>query len=83
MFLGYCLTYHQKAQPKLDFFLGPLLIIHYVSYHVAAKHSPGTVHGYLFAAKKVMQWWGSTPGGQHDSFREGFAWLQALHSQVE
>lgn len=82
LFLGYCLTYHQKAQPNMDFFLDPSLLIHFVSYHVAAKHSSGTIHSFLFAAKKVIQWWGSAPGGQHDSFREGFAWLQALHSQV-
>ena len=82
LFLGYCLTYHQKPQPNLDSFLDPSLIVHYVSYHIAAKHAPTTIHGFLFAAKKVIQWWGSSPGGQHDSFREGFAWLKALHTQV-
>ena len=83
LFLGYCLTYHQKAQPNLDAFLNPSLIIHFVSYHVAAEHTPSTIHGFLFAAKKVIQWWGSAPGSQHDSFREGYAWLQALHTQVQ
>ena len=82
LFLGYCLTYHHKSQPNMDFFLEPTLIIHFVSYHIAAKHSPGTIRGFLFAAKKVIQWWASTSGGQHDSFREGFAWLQALYTQV-
>ena len=82
LFLGYCLTYHQKAQPNLDSFLDPSLIIHYVSYHIAAEHTPSTIHNFLFAAKKVIQWWGSSPGDQHDSFREGFAWLKALHTQV-
>lgn len=83
LFIGYCLTYHHKTQPNLDLFLDPSMISHFVSYHIAAKHSPGTIHGFLFAAKKVLQWWGSTPGGQHDSFKEGFAWLQALHTQVQ
>ena len=83
LFLGYCLTYHLKEQPNLEFFLDPTLIIHFVSCHIAAKHSLGTIRGFLFAAKKVIQWWARTPGGQHDSFREGFAWLQALHTQVQ
>ena len=64
-----------EGKANLDFFLHPSPIMHYVSYHVADKHSSGTVHGYLFAVKKDIQWWGSTPGGQYDSFREGFAWL--------
>ena len=83
LFLGYCLAYHQKAQPNLESFLDPSLIAHFVSYHVAAKHTPSTISGFLFAAKKVIQWWSSTPGDQHDSFREGFAWLKALHTQVQ
>ena len=82
LFLGYCLTYHQKAKPSMESFLDPNLIIHFVSYHAAAKHSCTTIQHFLFAAKKVLQWWGSAPGSQHDSFREGFAWLQALHTQV-
>ena len=90
LFLVYCLTYHQKAQPNLDSFLDLSLIIHFVSDHVAAQHTPSTIYGFLFAAKQVIlvakqviQWWGSTPGGQHDSFREGCAWLKALHTQVQ
>ena len=47
---------NQKAQPNLDSFLDPSLIIHFVSYHVAAQHTPSTIHGFLFAAKKVIQW---------------------------
>ena len=82
LFLGYCHSHHNRAQPTLELFLDPHLIAHYASFHLAAEHSSGTIRSFLYAANKVIQWWASRPGVQHDSFREGFKWLQALHTQV-
>ena len=76
--LGYCLTYHHKAQHILDPFLDLSLIIHFFRYHIAAKHSRSTNHGFLLAAKKVTQWWDSTLGGQHNSLKEAFALAERI-----
>ena len=82
LFLGYCHSHHNRAQPNLELFLDPNLMASYVSFHLAAEHSSKTIRSFLYGANKVIQWWASRPGVQHDSFREGFAWLQALHTQV-
>ena len=82
LFLGYCHSHHHRAQPNLELFLDPHLIAHYVSFHLAAQHSSATIRGFVDAAKKVIQWWASRSGVKHDSFRQGFTWLQALHNQV-
>lgn len=66
----------------MDFFLDSLLTIHFASYHVAAKHSPGTVHGFeqefFLLPRRSFSGGAAYLEARHDSFREDCAWLQAL-----
>ena len=79
---GHCHHYHQVSQPTLQLFLSTPLICHFVSFHIAAKHSHLTVRNFLSTAKRVLRWWQTKPGGKHPSFVEGLQWLQTLNEQV-
>lgn len=48
-----------------------------------AQHSPHYVRNFVQAAKIVLKWWQTKPGGQHKSFEEGLQWLSNLNTQVK
>ena len=79
---GHCHHYHQVSQPTLQLFLSTPLICHFVSFHIAAKHSHLTVRNFLSCAKRVLRWWQTKPGGKHPSFVERLQWLQTLGEKV-
>ena len=66
----------------MQLFLSTLLICHYVSFHIAAKHSHLTIRNFLGCSKHVLRWWQTKPGGKHPSLVEGLQWLQTLNEQV-
>ena len=66
----------------MQLFLSTLLICHYVSFHIAAKHSHLTIRNFLGCSKRVLRWWQTKPGGKHPSLVEGLQWLQTLNEQV-
>ena len=82
LYLGYCHHYHQVSVPTMQLFLSTLLICHYVSFHIAAKHSHLTIRNFLGCSKRVLRWWQTKPGGKHPSLVEGLQWLQTLNEQV-
>ncbi len=82
LYLGHCHHYHQVSEPTMQLFLSTPLICHYVSFHIAAKHSHLTIRNFLVCAKHVLRWWQTKPGGKHSSLVEGLQWLQTLNEQV-
>ena len=66
----------------MQLFLSTLLICHYVSFHIAAKHSHLTITNFLGCSKHVLRWWQTKPGGKHPSLVKGLQWLQTLNEQV-
>ncbi|DBA82222.1 TPA: hypothetical protein ACH3X2_000496 [Trebouxia sp. C0005] len=81
LYLGYCHHYHQVSVPTMQLFLSTPLICHYVSFHIAAKHSHLTIRNFLCCAKRVLRWWQTKSGGMHPSLVEGLQWLQTLNEQ--
>ncbi|DBA68083.1 TPA: hypothetical protein ACH3X2_013956 [Trebouxia sp. C0005] len=55
---------------------------HYVSFHIAAKHSHLTIRNFLCCARRVLRWWQTKSGGKHPSLVEGLQWLQVLNEQL-
>ena len=82
LYLEHCHQYHQVSEPTMQLFLSTPLICHYVSFHIAAKHTHLTIRNFLVCAKRVLRWWQTKPGGKHSSLVEGLQWLQTLNEQV-
>ncbi|DBA81082.1 TPA: hypothetical protein ACH3X2_000805 [Trebouxia sp. C0005] len=83
LYLGYCHHYHQVSVPTMQLFLSTPLICHYMSFHIAAKHSHLTIRNFMCCAKRVymLRWWQTKSGGKHPSLVEGLQWLQTLNEQ--